>query len=127
MSVAAAIAGAALLWGAPAGAAEEGRRPKRLIEADLKFAAEMASQGLWREALFRWERVSAERPDDARLLNNIAVAHEALGEFDQARAAYARAIAIAKERQILSTHDLFQRAHAPPPSPEAASSTGAKP
>ncbi len=104
-------------------------RPHRLVEADLKFAAEMASQGLWREAMFRWERVLADRPDDARLINNMAVASEALGQFDKARELYAKAAKQDPTRQIVSNYQLFQRAHAaaPPPEQEQQAPAGSKP
>src|SRR5512139_1438725 len=70
------------------------------IAKDLEFASEMVRKGLWREALFRWERVLAQRPDDPRLLNNVAVAREALGDREGARQAYERALAQSTERPI---------------------------
>jgi Flp pilus assembly protein TadD len=91
--------------------AAEGRS-RRAIQADIEFAAEMAERGLWREALYRWERVLADRPDDARILNNVAVASEALGQFDRARAAYEKAATVARDRQILSNRQLFEQAQA---------------
>ena len=60
----------------------------------LRFAAEMAEKGNWREARFRWERASAQAPDDPRLLNNLAVAKEALGEPAGAMELYARALSL---------------------------------
>lgn len=57
----------------------------------LKFAAEMAANGNWREAHFRWSGVVRSEPDDARWLNNLAVASEALGEVDEAQRLYERA------------------------------------
>ena len=57
----------------------------------LRFAADMAKRGNWREALYRWERVARERPGDSRILNNLAVAHEALGEPQIAHDYYKRA------------------------------------
>ena len=62
--------------------------------AQLEFGVQMAKRGLWNEALFRFERVLAEQPNNARLLNNIAVAYEAIGKFDQALEHYKRALAI---------------------------------
>ena len=65
----------------------------------LRFAAEMAAKGNWREARFRWERAAAADPGDAQLLNNLAVAAEALGEPDRARELYARAISLHTKRE----------------------------
>ncbi len=58
----------------------------------LKFAAEMAEDGNWREARFRWDKASVEAPENPRILNNLAVAAEALGDFDAARDYYDRAL-----------------------------------
>ena len=57
----------------------------------LRFGTEMARAGNLREAKFRWEQALGARPDDARLLNNLAVAEEMLGAPDKARELFARA------------------------------------
>ena len=49
----------------------------------VKFAAEMAENGNWREAHYRWDQVVRSSPGDARMLNNLAVATEALGDVDR--------------------------------------------
>jgi hypothetical protein len=54
----------------------------------------MALKSNWREARFRWERADSQSPNDPRVLNNLAVSAEALGKPDEARALYARALAI---------------------------------
>ena len=59
------------------------------------YGAKMAKQGYWREALFRFERAAKERPDDAEIQNDLAVAYEANGETVKALAAYRRAIELA--------------------------------
>lgn len=64
-------------------------------ERTMKFAAEMAERGSWREARYRWQSVAADRPDDPKILNNLAVAAEALGERDEADRLYERARAAA--------------------------------
>ena len=61
-------------------------------DAQLAFGIEMAKRGLWNEAIFRFSRVSKERPGDVRVLNNMAVAYEAIGQFDQALEHYKRAL-----------------------------------
>ncbi len=75
------------------------------LEQNLKFAAEMAKQGNWREAHFRWARAAEIKPDDPRILNNLAVAEEALGERQQARKTYERALAAAPRDPVVS-HNL---------------------
>lgn len=58
----------------------------------LEFGIRMAKRGLWNEALFRFNRVLEERPGDPRVLNNIAVAYEATGQFDLALEHYKKAL-----------------------------------
>lgn len=86
------------------------RRPKVDVRTELRFAAKMAKQGLWREALFRWERVLRVRPDDGKLWNNVAVAREAIGDRDGAREAYQQAAKLSGDRKILANQALFLRA-----------------
>ena len=59
----------------------------------MEFGADMAKRGLWSEALFRFQQANRLDPDNARILNNVAVAYEALGLFDQALEAYRAALA----------------------------------
>ena len=58
----------------------------------LDFGVSMARRGLWNEALFRFQQAQEERPGDARILNNIAVAYEAVGLFDEALETYQEAL-----------------------------------
>ncbi len=67
------------------------------VERTLEFAREMAERGNWREARFRWRAVALQEGDDPRILNNLAVAAEALGESNEARDLYARARALAPD------------------------------
>ena len=105
------LAGGILLGGAllAEAASPPSARSSRQIEADLRFAADMAAQGLWREAMFRWERVLKDRPSDPRILNNVAVAAEALGQLDKAKEAYEKAAALSKDRQVAANYELFLR------------------
>ena len=57
----------------------------------MRFAADMAERGSWREAKYRWEQVARERPDDPKLWNNLAVAHEVMGDVPRARELYRKA------------------------------------
>ena len=76
----------------------------------LAFAADMAKRGNWREALFRWERVARDRPGDARILNNLAVAHEALGEPEIAHDYYTRATELSPGDERITANRLrFER------------------
>jgi len=62
----------------------------------LRFGAEMAKKGNWREARFRWEQALSIRPDEPHVLNNLAVAHEALGDTHGAHDLYDRALRLSR-------------------------------
>ncbi len=61
--------------------------------AQLAFGVDMARRGLWNEALFRFERARLELPRDVRAANNLAVAYEAVGRFEEALTVYREALA----------------------------------
>ncbi len=95
--------------------------------AQLDFGVEMARQGLWSEALFRFEQAARLYPDDPEVLNNLAVAHEALGQFDQALEAYQRAIRAAPgNKQLKRNYSRFVEFYRSfrPENPEAADEDG---
>ncbi|MEM6792822.1 MAG: tetratricopeptide repeat protein [Acidobacteriota bacterium] len=69
-----------------------GRVEPQTTPAQLDFGVEMARRGLWSEALFRFRQARQINPNDARILNNMAVAYEALGQFEKALEHYQDAI-----------------------------------
>ncbi len=74
----------------------------------MHFGVQAAKKGLWREALFRWERAHKLLPDNARILNNLAVAYETNGDFDRADVMYREALRLAPDnRDIRQNYDLF--------------------
>jgi Flp pilus assembly protein TadD len=60
--------------------------------AQMEFGVEMAKRGLWSEALFRFKQAERLSPGEPSILNNLAVAYEALGRFDKALDYYQLAI-----------------------------------
>ena len=52
----------------------------------------MAQRNLWNEALFRFRQAEKLEPGNVRAMNNIAVALEAIGRFEDALTAYQRAL-----------------------------------
>jgi len=70
----------------------------------MKFAADMARRGNWREAKYRWELVAKKEPDNPRILNNLGVALEALGDADAARASYEKALSLTKGETVIDAN-----------------------
>ena len=58
----------------------------------IAFGAEVARQGHWREAAFRFEKAIALQPNNARAHNDLAVALEATGDFARALEEYKKAL-----------------------------------
>lgn len=56
------------------------------------YGVKMARRGFFREALFRFQRANELHPNDAEVLNDLAVAYESVGETANALAAYKRAL-----------------------------------
>ena len=63
------------------------------VQSDLlDFATEMAQEGNWREAGFRWRMALKTDPGNAHIRNNLAVAAEILGDYKKAEEFYRRAL-----------------------------------
>ncbi len=62
------------------------------VRQEIRLGVTAARRGYWQEAAFRFEHARGQRPDDAQLLNNLAVAQEALGRYDDALATYKAAL-----------------------------------
>ncbi|MCB1007944.1 MAG: tetratricopeptide repeat protein [Acidobacteria bacterium] len=62
------------------------------VGAQVKFGVDMAKRGLWSEALFRFEQARANGHGSTTVLNNLAVAYEAVGRFDDALVTYRQAV-----------------------------------
>ena len=68
-----------------------GSRDATQTDAYNRFAIRAAQAQLWNEAVFRWKQVITIDPEDSKAHNNLGVAYEALGNMDDAIAAYQRA------------------------------------
>lgn len=76
--------------------------------SQVQFGVDMAKRGLWNEALFRFQRALVERPNDGRILNNIAVSYEALGLFEQALETYRQGLeASPGDRDLRNNYSRF--------------------
>jgi Tfp pilus assembly protein PilF len=70
-------------------------------ETQKQFGVRMAKMNLWREAMFRFKRAIEMDPDDAMAHNNLAVAYEANGDFDNAAKEYREALRLDRANQYI--------------------------
>ncbi len=78
----------------------------------VAFGIEVARIGLWREAIYRWEKAVELDPANASARNNLAVAHEQSGEFDLANEEYERALELDSDNlYIRQNYELFREAY----------------
>lgn len=74
----------------------------------MEFGVQAAKKGLWREALFRWEKALKLSPGNPRILNNLAVACETGGDFRKAEELYREALSLApNDGDIRLNYELF--------------------
>ena len=75
----------------------------------VEFGIAVAQKGLWREAIYRWERAIQIDPKYAEALNNLAIAYEHEGDLDKARIAYEKALGLQPDNsQIKQNYELFK-------------------
>ncbi len=75
----------------------------------VEFGIAVAQKGLWREAIYRWQRATELDPTFAQAFNNLAIAHEHEGELDKARVAYEKALQIEPLNPFIKQNfDLFK-------------------
>jgi Tfp pilus assembly protein PilF len=75
----------------------------------VEFGIQVAQRGLWREAIYRWERATQIDPSYAAAYNNLAIAYEHEGQLDKARAAYEKAIELEPNNTLIKQNfDLFK-------------------
>ena len=70
-------------------------------ETQRQFGVRMAKMNLWREAMFRFRRAVEMQPDDAMAHNNLAVAYEANGDFENAAKEYREALRLDRANQYI--------------------------
>lgn len=83
--------------------------PRSDAKSQVAFGIDVAQRGLWREAIYRWERAAEIDPNYAPALNNLAVGYEHEGKLDKARQAYEKALEIDPNNlQIRQNYELFK-------------------
>src|SRR2546425_8689123 len=78
-------------------------------KTQVEFGINVAQRGLWREAIYRWEKATEIDPSYAAAFNDLAIAYEHEGQLDKARKAYEKALALApNDTQIRQNYELFK-------------------
>ncbi len=78
-------------------------------KAQVEFGINVAQRGLWREAIYRWEKAVELDPTYAQAYNDLAIAYEHEGQLDKARKAYEKALELAPNNaQIRQNYELFK-------------------
>ena len=75
----------------------------------VEFGITVAQRGLWREAIYRWERAAQIDPTYAEALNDLAIAYEHEGDLEKARVAYEKALELAPDNALIKqNYELFK-------------------
>ncbi len=94
-----ALASAPSAWAGQRGQAKE----------QVEFGIQVAQRGLWKEAIYRWERAAQLDPTYAAAFNNLAVAYEHEGQLAKAREAYEKALRLEPNNALVrQNYDLFK-------------------
>jgi Flp pilus assembly protein TadD len=95
----------ALLLTASIALADDRSKAKEQVE----FGIKVAQNGLWNEALYRWKRAVEIDPTYAAGWNNLAIALEHEGRFEEAKQAYEKALQLDSKNQLIrQNYDLFK-------------------
>jgi len=77
--------------------------------AQVEFGINVAARGLWREAIYRWEKATTIDPTYAAAFNDLAIAYEHEGQLDKARKAYEKALELdPNNSQVRQNYELFK-------------------
>ena len=78
-------------------------------KSQVEFGINVAQRGLWREAIYRWEKAAELDPTYAAAFNDLAIAYEHEGQLDKARKAYDKALELdPNNTQVRQNYELFK-------------------
>ena len=88
------------------------KKPEEVAKKEVEFGIEVARVGLWREAVYRWQKAVEVDPSNASARNNLGVAYEQAGQFDLADEQYKRALELdSNNLYIRQNYELFREAY----------------
>src|SRR3977135_4678531 len=78
-------------------------------KSQVEFGINVAQRGLWREAIYRWEKATELDPTYAAAFNDLGIAYEHEGQLEKARKAYEKALTLdPNNANIRQNYDLFK-------------------
>ncbi len=78
-------------------------------KSQVEFGINVAQRGLWREAVYRWEKAVELDPQYAAAFNDLAIGYEHEGQLEKARKAYEKALELEPDNtQIRQNYELFK-------------------
>ena len=81
-------------------------------KSQVEFGINVAQRGLWREAIYRWQKATELDPTYAAAYNDLGIAYEHEGQLDKARKAYEKAIELdPNNAQVRQNYELFKEIH----------------
>ena len=88
------------------------KKPEEIAKAEVEFGIEVARIGLWREAVYRWQKAVEHDASNSSARNNLGVAYEQAGQFDLADEQYKRALELDSSNvYIRQNYELFREAY----------------
>ena len=81
-------------------------------KSQVEFGINVAQRGLWREAIYRWQKAVELDPTYVAAYNDLAVAYEHEGQLDKARKSYEKAVELDPNNvQVRQNYELFKEIH----------------
>ena len=76
----------------------------KLMNNQLRFGILAAEKDLWDEAIFRWKKVILSDPNSAAAHNNLGVAYEKKGFWEEAKKEYETALKLSPGNNYIKTN-----------------------
>ena len=84
----------------------------QIEQSQLQFGIQSAQRNLWDEAIFRWKKVLQSDPGSAAAHNNLAVAYEKKGLWEEAKKEYLAALKLKpNDDHIKSNYTKFKQVY----------------
>ena len=83
-----------------------------ILDKQIQFGIQSAQRELWDEAIFRWKKAALSNPKSAAPHNNLAVAYERKGLWQEAKKEYEIALKLdPKNSYIKQNYEKFKKNH----------------